>query len=143
MTVLRPPLRAKEADMAYDYGFYDADGTIDGASFRWAAKDAVAVLPTGNNWMRLTVWVNHMDIATNPVDVHVRVDRRVVIEAHLTSAEPITRYVKVPAGNIVLATSVSRVVHPMDFGVHDSRDLGLLVSWRFFDVLPPGATLVQ
>jgi hypothetical protein len=91
--------------------------------------------------MQITVWVNHLDVATRPVDVKVWVDRRLVVDTRLSSIEPVTRDVEI-AGlrpRAVIETSVSRTLNPRDFGVPDDRQLGLLVDWRFVTAPPPGA----
>lgn len=136
---LRVARRAARADWRYSYGFYAPEQGADGREFRWARQRAVVVLPATTSWMRLTVAVNHSDLARKPVDVHVWCDERVVLTATLRTPEPITEYVQLPDGDrrIVLETWVSRVVRPRDFGGADPRELGLMVEWNFVDA-PPG-----
>ena len=145
MTQFRPPLRAIKADWRYSYGFYQPEPEAGGGEHRWAAQHAVDVFPTPKPWMALTVWVNHADIASKPVDVKVWRDRALVLQTRLTTTQPVTQYVRVPGHDtrVELETWVSRVLHPRDFGVADARDLGLLVKWTFVDAPPPGASIAR
>ena len=85
--------------------------------------------------MRLTVSVNHSDLARKPVDVRVWCNDRVVLERTLLTSDAVTEFVRMPEGEdrVVLETWVSRVMRPRDFGGTDSRDLGLMVQWDFVD----------
>jgi hypothetical protein len=139
-TGLRPPIRAAAANVDYDYGFYPPEA---GKTFRWAAKRAVAVLPTrpDRRWLQVTVRVEHLNFARKPVDVRVWTDRHLIVRAQLSSVDPVTRYFKVQKDHprVMLETWVSRALRPRDFGVDDDRELGLIVDWNFLDALPPGA----
>ena len=90
--------------------------------------------------MRLTVSVNHPDVARKPVDVKVWRDDSVVLAATLRTQDPIMQYVRMPDGKdrVVLETWVSRVMRPQVFGGADPRALGLMVQWDFVDVSPAG-----
>ena len=138
-TDLRPPVRAAAADLDYTYGFYPPQ---DRETFRWAAKQAVAVLPTPSDrrWLQVTIWVERLNFVREPVDVRVWTDRHLIVRAHLSSVDPITRYFRVPDGHarVMLETWVSRTLRPRRFGVDDPRELGLIVDWRFLGALPPG-----
>ena len=85
-------------------------------------------------WLRLTVGVNHADIARKPVDVKVWTDLERVLTATLRTTEPVTEFVRLPAGasRVVLETWVSRAPSA-DFGRDDPRTLGLMVAWDFVD----------
>ena len=136
---MRPPIRVAGADLDYSYGFYPPE---PGGTARWAARHAVETVPVppDRRRMQITVWVNHLDVATRPVDVKVWVDRRLVVDTRLSSIEPVTRDVEI-AGlrpRAVIETSVSRTLNPRDFGVPDDRQLGLLVDWKFLNSPPPG-----
>jgi hypothetical protein len=139
-TDLRPPVRNAAADLDYTYGFYPPQQS---ETFRWAAKQAVAVLPTPSDrkWLQVKVWVDRLNIVRKPVDVRVWTDRHLIVRAQLSSVDPVTRYFKVPDGHsrVMLETWVSRALRPRDFGVNDNRELGLIVDWHFLDALPPGA----
>jgi hypothetical protein len=141
-TRLRPPVRAAAADLDYSYGFYPPQ---EGQTSRWAAKQAVELLPTPSDrrWLQVKVRVERLNLARRPVDVRVWADRHLIVRAHLSSVDPVTAYFKVPDGQsrAMLETWVSRTLRPRDFGVDDDRELGLIVDWQFFDVLPPGAVL--
>ena len=134
-TTLRPPIRAQRAGSVYEYGFYPPEPDGAGGVQRWARKRAVAVVESRTPWLELTVSANHLDIATHPVEAEVRVDGERVIVAHLDSIRPVTRTIAVrgPNKRAVIETRVSRVLRPIDFGVADARELGLLVKWRAVD----------
>jgi hypothetical protein len=141
-TDLRPSMRAAGADLDYTYGFYPPQ---EGDTFRWAAKQAVATLPApaDRRWLQVTVRVERLNVARQPVDVKVWTDRRLIVREQLSSAASITRYVKVPEGHarVLLETWVSHALRPRTFGVDDDRELGLIVDWHFMDALPPGAVV--
>jgi hypothetical protein len=106
----------------------------------------VTVVDAPGPWMKLTVSVNHPDVAQKPVDVRVWRDGEEVISASLNDSRPVTEYVRVPEGHprIVLETWVNRVLRPADFGVPDARELGLMVQWEFVDTpAAPGRSLKE
>lgn len=131
---LRAAARASEFGWPYSYGFSIPESGPAG-EFRWAGRRGVVVLDAPRPWMRLTVSVNHADVIRKPVDVKVWRDNEQVIGTTLNSTEPVTEYVRIPAGKkrIVLQTEVNRVVRPSDYGAADSRELGLMVTWDFVD----------
>ena len=135
---MRPPIRIAAADLDYSYGFYAPE---PGGTARWAAKQAVETVPVPPNRrrMEITVWVNHLDVASSPVDARVWVDRQLVVDTRLSSIEPVTRTVEIAGARprAVVETWVSRTLNPRDFGVPDDRQLGLLVDWKFLDSPPP------
>jgi hypothetical protein len=144
-TGLRPPRRAARFGWHYTYGFYDPETEADGTEHRWAAKNAVAVVDTPDPWLRLTVWVNHLDIAQKPVDVQVWRDDTPVLSTRLTSMAPVVRYLRVPTGKprVIIQTRVNRAVNPKDFGSSDDRELGLIVKWEPVFRPPADAELVK
>jgi hypothetical protein len=137
---LRVPARAARFGWPYSYGWYSPETDSNG-EFRWAGRRAVAVVDATRPWMKLTVSVNHSDIARRPVAVRVWRDREEVLAATLHGTDPITEYIAVPkeSPRVVLETWVSRVVRPADFGVPDSRELGVMVRWEFADAPAPRA----
>jgi hypothetical protein len=139
---LRVPARAARFGWPYSYGWHSPETDANG-EFRWASRRAVAVVDATRPWMKLTVSVNHADIARRPVEVRIWRDAEEVLTATLVSTDPITEYVPVPEGHsrVVLETWVNRVVRPADFGVPDSRELGLMVRWDFADAPTPRALL--
>jgi hypothetical protein len=141
-TALRPPLLARAADFDYSYGFYPPQGT---ETFRWAAKQAVTVLPTppDRRWLQVEIRVDRLSVARQPVDVRVWTDRHSIVRAQLSSVDPVTGYFKVPTGRsrVMLETWVNRTLRPRDFGEDDDRELGLIVDWHFLDAPPPGAVV--
>ena len=136
---LRVARRAARADWRYNYGFYEPEQAADGRAFRWAQKRAVIALPVEAPWMRLTVSVNHSDLARNPVDVRVWVADGLVLDTTLGTSTPAIRYVRMPESEkrVVVETWVSRVMRPRDYGAADPRDLGLIVQWEFVDSRRP------
>lgn len=143
-TGLRVPRRAERFGWDYSYGFYYPEPAVDGSDFRWAQKRAVAVVEVPRPWMRLTIAVNHLDIANNPVDVRLWCDGRRVLDTRLASVTPVVRYVRMPnRRRVTLESWVSRVVRPRELGVADARELGLLVQWTFVDGPPPDAILAR
>jgi hypothetical protein len=139
---LRVPERAARFGWPYSYGWYGPETDANG-EFRWAGRHAVAVIEATKPWMKLTVSVNHADIARRPVNVRVWRDTEEVLATTLLSPLPITEYVAVRDGHprVVLETWVDRVVRPADFGVPDSRELGLMVRWDWADAPTPRALL--
>ena len=141
-TDLRPAVRAAAADLDYTYGFYPPQGSD---TFRWAARKAVAVLPAPSDrrWLQVMIRVERLNVARQPVDVKVWADRHVIVRTQLSSADPVTRYFKVPDGQsrVLLETWVSHALRPRTYGVDDDRELGLIVDWHFVDTLPPGAVV--
>lgn len=134
---LRVAARAAEFDWPYSYGFYGPEmGPV--GEFRWTGKQGVIVLQAPKPWMKLTVSVNHPDLAREPVDVKVWRDSEEVLRATLKTTNPVTEYIRVPAGDkrIVLETQANRVLRPADFGLQDPRELGVMVAWDFIDAPP-------
>jgi hypothetical protein len=103
------------------------------------------VLPTPSDrrWLQVTIGVERLNFVREPVDARVWADRHLLVRAHLSSLEQVTRYFKVPDGDprVVLETWVSRTLRPRSLGLADDRELGLLVDWRFLDALPAGAVV--
>ena len=134
---LRVAARAAKFDWPYAYGFSGQEVGPAG-QFRWTERRGVIVLDAAKPWMKLTVSVNHADVARKPVDVKVWRDGEEVLRTTLHSTDPVTEYVHVPAGEqrFVLETQVNRVVRPADFGLADTRELGLMVAWDFVDSPP-------
>jgi hypothetical protein len=132
-TSLRVPVRAQTAGWPYAYGFYWPEPDGSGGEYRWARRRAVAVINASGRWIALTVWVNHLDIATRPVDTKAWVDGHLVVDTRLETTAPVTKYWRIPDGEkwVRVETRVGRVIKPSDFGAPDDRELGLLVQWRF------------
>ena len=139
VTRLRLPERERRSGRPYSYGFYPARTDEAGQAYRWARGRAVAVLNAPTRWMILTVWVTHADISTNPVDVKVWRDGALVLETRLQSTAPVTKFVRIPAGEkqTLIDTWVSRVVVVEASAVDDGPERGLLVKWSFVDPVAP------
>jgi hypothetical protein len=142
---LRVPVRAQRVGWPFIYGFYYPEPDGEGGEYRWARQRATAVVDAPSRVLALSVWVNHRDIETRPVDVKAWCDGTLVLQSTLNRTSRITKYVSLPPGEkrVVVDTWVSRVVHPKDLGVEDSRELGLMVKWAFVDRVPDGETATE
>jgi hypothetical protein len=129
----------------YSYGLYDVEREPGGRVFRWTMQRAVAVIPVPKPWLKLTVQVNHADLATKPVQAKVWLDGVLVLDEQQTRIAPVTEYVRVPDGDARVALDFwcSRVFRPSDVGLNDPRELGLQVEWEFVDAPPPDATRIS
>jgi hypothetical protein len=143
-TVLRPPVRAAAVNADYTYGFYKP---VEGETFRWAAKNAVTVLPAPSDrrWLRVKIWTDRLNYVRQPVDAKVWTDRHLIVNTRLASVEPITRYFKVPDGKqrVMVETWVSHTRRPSETGLNDARELGLMVEWEFVVAPPQNAAAVS
>jgi hypothetical protein len=143
---LRGAARAAEFDWPYSYGFYEPESGPEG-EYRWVGRRGVIVLEAPKPWMKLTVSLEPADgdlrlesllrngVVRKALDVRVWRDGEEVLATALHSTKAVTEYVRIPAGRkrIVIETHVSRVVRPADFGLTDSRELGVSVAWDFVD----------
>ena len=143
---LRGAARAAEFDGPYSYGFYDPESGPEG-EYRWVGRRGVIVLEAPKPWMRLTISLEPADgdlrlesllrnaVLRKALDVRVWRDGEEVLATALHTTKPVTEYVRIPAGRkrTVIETHVSRVVRPADFGLTDSRELGVSVAWNFVD----------
>ncbi len=134
-TTLRAPARAQRAGLPYGYGFYPPEPDGAGGEQRWARKRAVAVIEAPTPWLKVTITAGYPGFVVRPVNAKLWCDGRLVIDAQLSSVDPLIRFIAVPEGEkrIVIETKVSRVLRPKDFGMNDNRELGLLVKWEFVD----------
>ena len=144
---LRVPIRAQRGGWPYTYGLYPPEPNYADGNFRWTRRRAVAVLEAPTRWMELTVSADYrvltqgrVDVlpsqaATRPVDVKIWRDGDLILDAQLTTTEPVTRVVAVrdTSKRLLLETWVSRVFTARELGASDDRELGLLVRWSFVD----------
>jgi hypothetical protein len=130
---LRVAARARRVGWPYSYGFYWPEPDGAGGEFRWAQQRATALVDAPASWMTISAWVTHADVPRKPVDVKVWLEGRLIIDTRLTTTEPVTRTVQLPAGlsKALVDTWVSRTVRPSSLGMADDRELGLAVKWRF------------
>jgi hypothetical protein len=152
-TELRPPHRAVLYDWDYQRGFHKPDTPENGARFRWMAEDeAVAVFPATGRYLKLTFWVNHTDVATNPVRVTISGINRELGAVDLHDPGPVTWYVRVPAmpvapnghPRMMIEARVSRMWIPAHDGTADTRHLGAaFADWTFTDQPPPGTHVID
>lgn len=135
-STLRVPVRAREIGWPYAYGFYAPEPDPAGGTVRWMGRRATALVDVTGPFMRLSIRSPLPNVEKDPVDIEAWCEGRRVIRARVTSGDPVTAVVPVPAGlgQTVLDVRVSRTVRPRDLdGTADDRDLGALVSWTFGD----------
>jgi hypothetical protein len=133
-TSLRLAARSQRTGFPFAYGFYYPEPDADGGEHRWARRRAAIVVHATSPRMDVLVGVNHRDIAADPVDVKVWIDGALALETRLADTNWRTVPVQVGATRrVIVETWVSRVVRPIDLGVADARELGLLVKWRSLD----------
>jgi hypothetical protein len=101
------------------------------------------VVQAPRHWIAVTVSVNHQDLDKRPVDAKVWLDNRLVIDKRLSTTAPVTKYIRLKddEARVVIDTWASRVLRPSDFGLPDSRELGLMVTWNFAEQPPSTADL--
>src|SRR5262249_36522457 len=92
-------------------------------------------------WLRIDIGDGPPDVATRPVKLTIRRGRDVVVDVERRDQSPLTRYVRVPAGQrTALELAVSRTWRPSDFGGYDRRAQGVAIGkWTFVDSPPPDA----
>jgi O-Antigen ligase len=137
---LRIPQLAVDVGFPYHYGFSEPEKVdLTNPSSVWAGRHAVAVLFPQTRWVKVTLSVDSLNIAKGPVDVKMWCAGQLVVATKVGSVQSMTHYVHVPEGamRLLVETRVSRSVRPADFGMKDTRELGLLVGWEFVDA-PPG-----
>ena len=134
-TRLRVPVRAQTAGWPYSYGFFEPEKDGAGGEFRWSGRRAVAVVKASAHGMLLNASSNFPDLSSKPVGVKVWCDGKLVVDAHLSTSAPVSKYVRLPTAErwVVIETRVGRVVRPREFGVPDDRELGVMLSWNFVD----------
>lgn len=144
-TELRVPVRAQRFGWPYAHGVYEPEVDALGRRQQWTKRRAVIVLEAPTAWIALTLSIDHLSMLrgavrpqtapTRPVDVSVRQDGVQVFARRVTTTAPVTEYLRVREGQrwVLLETSVSRTFKPMEFGVADERELGVLLKWDFVD----------
>jgi O-antigen ligase len=137
---LRIPQLAVDVGFPYHYGFSEPERVdLANASSVWTGRHAVAVLFPPTRWVKVTLSVDSLNVAKGPVDVKMWCAGQLVVATKVASVQPIMHYVQLPEGamRLLVETRVSRSVRPADFGLKDTRELGLLVGWEFVEA-PPG-----
>jgi hypothetical protein len=128
-TRLRVPMRAAAAGWAYSYGFYPPEVDSNGHEYRWAKRRASIVIDAPASPMTISVWVNHLDLHENPVEVKLWKDGELVLQTRLTETNPASVTFTPSRPRFVLDTWASRAVRPSDVGSHDERELALMARW--------------
>jgi hypothetical protein len=137
---LRIAQLAVDVGFPYHYGFSEPERVdLANPSTVWASRHAVAVLIPPTRWVKLTLSVDSLNIAKGPVDVEMWCAGQLVVATKVGGVQPVTHYVHLSEGamRLLVETRVGRSVRPADFGMKDTRELGLLIGWEFVDA-PPG-----
>ena len=121
---LRVPNRAFASEIAYSYGLSAPEGLSEYGELRWMATRAVRVMPVSHQWLRMTMWAPHADLATRPVQVHIRVNHQPSLAVDIRARDPLTVYVRMPDGApwALLEAAVSR-------DVQGGRALQVAMQW--------------
>jgi hypothetical protein len=122
---LRPLARASEVGAPYWQGFSPSEGLSDYGEFRWAATEAVALLPVANRWLQLTLWAPYADVAARDVRATVKFDGREVITHIFATSDAETFFVAAPSGvhRVMLEIRVTGRIPPQ-------RALQTAIAWR-------------
>ena len=130
---LRPRNRAQRFGWDYEYGLYSAEADADGGvGRRWAMKESVAVIPVHGRVLKFVCWNDHPE--ETPLHVRAWAGSTLVVDARLRRGESTAADVPAPTGEsrIVIRTWVDRTFSPSNFGVNDTRELGLAMSdWQW------------
>ena len=128
---LRPRHRAARFDWFYRYGIGELEADPGGNPIqrRWAARDALAVIPVKGRVLKFVAWIDHPDGDEKPPHVTVRADSRVVYDGPIKRSAPLFLDIPVTPGktHMVLETSIDREYRPIDHGGTDRRRLGLSI----------------
>ncbi len=119
-----------QAHGAYSYGFWGPEPDGAGGYFRWARREATAVVPVGGRVLELTLRAN-ADMLATPLHVRAMLDGKRVIDATLTvdTPEVIAQQLQ-PDGTaaVVVDTWAERAATPPP---PEQRELAMMVRWRF------------
>lgn len=128
---LRLPARVARLDGSYLYGFYPPEPDGHGGEFRWARRQATAVVPVLGRIVELTLRTNRGGQAAQPLRVTASLNgRRVIDDALSADHDVVTRTVVLPLGQyrmLIDTTADSSVTAPPP----DGRELAVMVTWRF------------
>lgn len=143
VTALRVPYRAERFGWPYAFGMLPLDRS-SAVPFRWTGRRSTAVFPAQAGYLRLTFWVHHPDVSSNPVNVRIWRRDDPVADMSLSDQEGRTLYVYNAGAKpwMMIETEVSRTWTPP--GETVARPLGLgLTDWAFVLNPPPGATIAR
>lgn len=134
---LRLPERIQRLGGEYLYGLYWPEPDGQGGEYRWARREATAVVPITTRAFEITLRSNRGDLAEHPVHVTALVNGSRVIEATLRPGqESVTASITLPDRYryaVVDTSADSAVVAPPP----DGRELAVMVSWRSLPGGPP------
>jgi multisubunit Na+/H+ antiporter MnhC subunit len=142
-TSLRVPARAQRFGFPYSYGFYNPKTRNFGPGPGWTGRSAVWVFEPASAWVALTVSSDYRDVSgsaftassgharTRPTDVQLWCNGHPLLRTRLTTTEPHTTYLRVPAGErwIFVESSVSRGVPLRDLGIDAKGEIGVRIDW--------------
>jgi hypothetical protein len=122
---LRPLTRAAATNTPYSHGLSPFEGLSEFGDFRWAATDAVAVIPVSDRWLQLTLWAPYANVAERDILARVSVNGREVIAHRFTTADANTYFVAMPSG----ARWVT-IEYAVSGNVFRQRAIQIAVAWR-------------
>jgi len=132
---LRVPMRiAQQPQGAYSYGFWWPEPDGEGGEFRWARREATAVVPVRGRVLELALRAN-ADMLATPLHVRAMVDGQPLIDATLSGDIPEVRVQRLlPDGTkaVVVDTWAERAT---TLPPPDGRELAMMVRWRFASAL--------
>jgi hypothetical protein len=136
LTDLRPPFRALRTGYPYMYGFTPDRNFPD---VRWAAAKAVEVFPAEKRWLKLVIADVAPDAASNPVDVKVWINQKLLLRANRRGNFPIERWVRMPPyGTLVMVqVTANRTWRPADADPREPERGVAIREWSFSDDDPP------
>jgi hypothetical protein len=144
-TTLRVPVRAQRVGWPYVYGFYDSEPDGSGGFQRWTTDHGVIVFEAPTRHMLLTVRPNALAErrSRDPMRLRLEVNREVVLDREVVSAAPVEKYVDLTGKpqRVMIEARVNRTFRPSTAGLEDTRDLGLLLQWKFMDHPPANANV--
>jgi len=144
---LRVPYRAQSVGWNYTYGFYSAEPSPDGGSFRYTAEKAVDVFEVKGPWLKLTIrGAVPPDAVRHGIVIKVWRGPDSILRIVRRDNSTMTRYIRAPRspGTMMVEIQVSRTWRPVDFGGDDSRDLGVGVDeWTWVNAPPRGGITID
>jgi hypothetical protein len=93
---LSPQARARQSGSPYAHGLSRVEGISDFGEFRWAAVNAVAVMPVTGDWLQLTMWAPYQSVNERNIRATVRVNGRELLSHRFTSSEGETYFLAMP-----------------------------------------------
>jgi hypothetical protein len=144
-TSFRVPHRALRFGWPFTYGF-ERVNLPSAQPFRRTARKAVTVFPTQDRYVKMTFWVEHPDIGSNPVTIRIWRDSRLIAGPTLSSHAPVTWYVRTRPDHpwMMIETEVDRTWKEVVQRGSPRREFGVTIEdWQFVAQPPIYAVLVE